>query len=150
MADHFATFSMTSEPDQLQRMRSWLWTALVGQGLPLDDCARLLLAVGELCNNAIKHAYGGVTGQPIRVSLEAQPAQVVIEVEDWGRRFEADRYSAPDLEATPDHGLGLYLVRSIADEATVDVDRGAGTRWTLVKRRRPDWAVPGEGLGSTG
>ncbi len=129
------SLAMTSDSDQLARMRSWLWTALVGQGLALDECAKLILAVGELCNNAIKHAYDSRGGQPIRVSLDARPERLVIEVEDWGRTFDASRYRPPDLEAAPERGLGLFLVRSIVDEIAFDVAREAGTRWTLVKYR---------------
>jgi serine/threonine-protein kinase RsbW len=130
-----ASFSMTSDPDQLARMRSWLWTALVGQGLALDECAKLLLAVGELCNNAIRHSYDGRGGQPIRVALAARPDRLVIEVEDWGRAFDASRYRPPDLDAVPERGRGLFLVRSVVDEVAFDVVRAAGTRWTLIKYR---------------
>jgi serine/threonine-protein kinase RsbW len=137
-----ATLSITSDPEQLGRMRSWLWTALVGQGLALDECAKLLLAVGELCNNAIKHAYDGQGGHCIRVSLEADSRRLVLEVEDWGRPFEATRYRPPDLDAAPEHGLGLFLVKSIVDEVAFDVAREAGTRWTLVKYRRDAPAAP--------
>jgi anti-sigma regulatory factor (Ser/Thr protein kinase) len=129
------TFSMTSDPEELLRMRSWLWTMLVGENLALDDCSRLLLAVGELCNNSIKHAYGGAAGQPIHVSLEATADQLVIEVEDWGTPFDPAHYVAPDLETVPDRGMGIFLVNSIADRVAVDVERSAGTRWTLVKYR---------------
>jgi len=115
-------------------MRSWLWTVLVGQGLALEECGKLLLAVGELCNNSIKHAYQGAKGQPIRISLTARSDQLVIEVEDWGTPFDASRYRQPDLEATPEKGLGLFLVRSVVDQLLVDVERTAGTRWTLIKR----------------
>jgi serine/threonine-protein kinase RsbW len=133
-----ASLSMTSDPEQLARMRAWLWTALVGQGLALDECAKLLLAVGELCNNAIKHAYDGQGGQPIRLSLDADPARLTVEVEDWGRPFDASQYRAPDLDAAPEHGLGLFLVKSSVDEIAFDVAREAGTRWTLVKYRSGD------------
>jgi two-component sensor histidine kinase len=59
----------------------------------------LLVAVGELCGNAIKHAY------------EVAPAS-----------RSACR-------------LGLHLVRSLTDEASFDVARPRGTRWTLLSRR---------------
>ena len=132
---HSTTFSMTSEPEELARMRSWLWTVLVGQGLALEECGKLLLAVGELCNNSIKHAYEGMRGRPIRISLVAGPEQLVIEVEDWGKPFDESRYRQPDLEATPSQGLGLFLVRSVVDQLVIDVERDSGTRWTLIKRR---------------
>lgn len=153
---------MTSDAHELARMRSWLWTALIGYGLPLEEASGLLLAVGELCNNSIKHAYGGVAGRPIRIAVDASGGDVVIEVEDWGRPFDEARYVPPDLDAVPEGGLGLFLVRTIADELTFDVQRECGTRWRLVKRRQPGWpgaadaapsiaseATPGTAAGSS-
>ncbi len=130
-----ATFTMTSEPEQLARMRSWLWTQLVGQALPLDACSAVLVAVGEICNNVIKHAYGGAPGQPITLALRALPDRIVVDVEDEGVPYDPRNYRAPDLEGVPEHGVGLLVVRQSVDEVAFDVARPRGTRWTLVKRR---------------
>ena len=134
-ADREETFTMTSAADQLVRMRSWLWTALVSEDLPLEECASLLVAVTELCTNSIKHAYQGRPGQSIHVILRAALDRVVLEVEDFGIPFDPARYVPPDLDATPDHGLGIFLVRRIANRVDCDVERERGTRWTLTKYR---------------
>jgi sigma-B regulation protein RsbU (phosphoserine phosphatase) len=136
-APRLERLTITSEPDQLVRMRSWLWTALVGENMPLDDCAALVLAAGELCNNSIKHAYRGVAGEPIHLLFRASEDEIAIEVEDFGVPFDPSQYVPPDFEARPDHGLGLHLVNQIADRVAVDVARERGTRWTLI-RHRPD------------
>ena len=138
-APRLERLTITSEPDQLVRMRSWLWTVLVGENMPLDDCAALVLAAGELCNNSIKHAYRGVAGQPIHLLFRASEDEIAIEVEDFGVPFDPSRYVPPDFDALPEHGLGLHLVNQIADRVAVDVARGRGTRWTLI-RHRPDGA----------
>jgi hypothetical protein len=39
-------------------------------------------------------------------------------------------------EAMPEHGMGLYLVRQIADRVSFNVARERGTQWTLVKYRQ--------------
>jgi anti-sigma B factor antagonist len=97
--------------------------------------AELVLAVGELCANSIEHAYEGRAGQPIHVSVAGHADRLVIEVEDFGRAFDRSRYTEPDLDSLPDHGLGIHLVHRIADSVAIDVARAAGTRWTLVKYR---------------
>jgi serine/threonine-protein kinase RsbW len=129
------TFTMTSDADQLARMRSWLWTQLVGQALPLEDCSSVLVAVGEICNNVIKHAYAGEPGHPIAIALSALPDRLVIDVEDEGAPYDPASYAPPDLETVPERGMGLFLVRRSVDEVRVDVARPRGTRWTLVKYR---------------
>jgi len=139
------SFSISSEAEHLARLRGWLREGLTGLGVDRSRQAALVLAVGELCANSIKHAYDGRGGQPINVSLRGYDDRVVIEVEDFGRTFDPGRYVEPDLDSLPDHGLGLHLVHRIADSVSVDVRRDRGSRWTLVKyrpgHRPPDGAV---------
>ncbi len=140
-----STFSMTSEAEHLLRLRKWLREELAGHGVPKQDQPNLLLAVGELCANSIQHAYEGRAGQPIMVSVRSSDNSVVIEVEDFGKPFDADRYESPNLEAVPESGYGIFLVKTIADSLSIDVARERGTRWTMVKYlpgRRPA-ATPG-------
>ena len=143
---------MSSEAEDLARLRAWLRGALGDLGVERAVQAELVLAVGELCANSIEHAYEGRAGQPIHVSVTGHPDRLVIEVEDFGRSFDRSRYIEPDLDSLPDHGLGIHLVHRIADSVAIDVARAAGTRWTLVKYRpgaRPA-AAPGPMGGSSG
>jgi serine/threonine-protein kinase RsbW len=128
-------FSMSSEAEDLARLRAWLRGALGDLGVERAVQAELVLAVGELCANSIEHAYEGRAGQPIHVSVAGHADRLVIEVEDVGRAFDRSRYTEPDLDSPPDHGLGIHLVHRIADSVAIDVARAAGTRWTLVKYR---------------
>jgi anti-sigma regulatory factor (Ser/Thr protein kinase) len=131
-----STFSMTSEAEHLVRLRKWLRDELAGHGVPKQEQSNLLLAVGELCANSIQHAYEGRGGQPIQVSVRSSADSLVIEVEDFGKPFDADGYETPDLDALPDRGYGLFLVKTIADSLSFDVARERGTRWTMVKYRQ--------------
>jgi anti-sigma regulatory factor (Ser/Thr protein kinase) len=131
-----STFSMTSEAEHLLRLRKWLREQLAGHGVPKQEQPTLLLAVGELCANSIQHAYEGRAGQPIKVSVRSSDDSLVIEVEDFGKPFDAERYQRPDLEAVPDSGYGIFLVKTIADSLSIDVARERGTRWTMVKYRQ--------------
>jgi anti-sigma B factor antagonist len=126
---------MSSESSQLARLREWLRDELADLDVDRATRATLVLAVGELCANSIEHAYEGRGGQPIHVSILGLEDRLVLEVEDFGRAFDAGRYVEPDLDALPDHGLGVHLVYRIADSVSVDVRRERGTRWTLVKFR---------------
>jgi serine/threonine-protein kinase RsbW len=135
---------MTSEAEHLLRLRKWLREELAGHGVPKQDQPNLLLAVGELCANSIQHAYEGRAGQPITVSVRSSDDSLVIEVEDFGKPFDADRYESPNLEAVPESGYGIFLVKTIADSLSIDVAREHGTRWTMVKY------LPGRGPATLG
>jgi serine/threonine-protein kinase RsbW len=129
------TLTLTSDPEELERMRAWLRQTLAACGASAEDAAAILTAVGELCTNSIKHAYDGRGGQPIQLRATAFDDRIVVEVEDFGRPFDAARYVAPDLDALPEHGVGLFLARELVDSLSSDVARARGTRWTLVKYR---------------
>jgi anti-sigma regulatory factor (Ser/Thr protein kinase) len=139
---HVARFTMTSEAQQLARTRSWLWTQLVGQALPLEECSSVLVAVGEICNNVIKHAYSGEPGRPIAITLSVFPDRFVVDVEDEGAPYDPRNYAPPDLDAVPERGVGLFLVQHSVDEVAFDVARARGRRWTLVKYRARPAASP--------
>jgi anti-sigma regulatory factor (Ser/Thr protein kinase) len=137
-----AVFTMTSDPAELASMRAWLREALAAHGLPAQPAADVLVAVGELCTNAIVHAYERTPGRPIRVAVAGFDDRVEIAVEDFGVRFDPSHYTPPpldatgqDIEAVPEHGMGLYLVRELVDAVTHDPARARGNCWTLVKYR---------------
>ena len=75
-------FSMSSEAEDLARLRAWLREALEGLGVDRAMRAELVLAVGELCANSIEHAYEGRGGQPINVSVLGHPDRLVAPVLD--------------------------------------------------------------------
>lgn len=127
------TLVITSESAQLARVRAWLDEQLSRRGVDGGTRSALQVAVGELATNAIKHAYEGQSGQPIRISVESREDRVVIHVEDFGKPFDPGGYRQPNLDEMNEHGVGLYIVKRLADELSFDLARERGTRWTLVK-----------------
>lgn len=105
----------------------------------LGDPVRLEQAIANLVGNALKH--GPDEGQ-VRVGVQTTDGKVVISVEDDGpgipedqreRVFERGARTAA-AEGTPGLGLGLYIVRVVAEAhgGTVFVDPDAeGTRFVL-------------------
>ena len=91
----------------------------------------------------------GQAGQPIQVSVSSSDESLVIEVEDFGKPFDAERYRGPDLDAVPNSGYGLFLVKTIADSVSFDVARPSGTRWSIVKYRPGRGPTPGAAGGKT-
>lgn len=141
-------FSMTSEPANLAGMRAWLRATLARHGLGSDGIAALVLAAGELCANAIEHAYGGAAGQPIKLSVGGAAGRLVVEIEDFGEPFDPRRWDVVSAEPLPERGYGLAIARAMTDELSFDVARERGTRWTLVRyltgsRPRRDSFHPG-------
>lgn len=101
----------------------------------------LLLAVSELCSNAVRHASGAVGSVHLRSWTEADA--VVVEVtDDGGTLALPDLHTEPELpDPEAEQGRGLFLVRELADEVSTRVEDGR-TVVRLVKH-----AVVGAGDG---
>ena len=97
------------------------------------DRELVVLAAGELCANAVEHAYPPGSDAAVEVALAREPGGVLtLVVRDRGR------WRPPPADPG-DRGRGLGIVRALMH--TVDVDQGAdGT--TVSARYRPGAAPP--------
>jgi len=109
------------------------------EGGRLDD---LRLAVSEASANAIE-AYGriGRPGETITLRLLARPGTIEVEIRDEAGGFDPDELVPHPPVETPERlhherGLGVPLMRTLADEVTFDVaDGGTTVRLVLNDRR---------------
>lgn len=115
----------------------------------LGDPVRLEQAIANLVGNAIKH---GPSDGEVRVGVVARGDRAVVSVEDDGPGIPADQRErvfergarGPAPQTTPGMGLGLYIVRVVAEAhgglAFVD-DSPTGTRFVLdLPLIKPDGA----------
>jgi serine/threonine-protein kinase RsbW len=95
--------------------------------------ADLKLALTEAASNSVRHAYGEDDVGVVEISYELLPDRLVIEVTDEGEGFDlAEAAGAP--EELSEGGLGLAIIRAIADE--VEIGRqadGKGSRLRFEK-----------------
>jgi serine/threonine-protein kinase RsbW len=79
----------------------------------------LNLALEEILANIISYGYADSREHEITVSLDAQPGEVRVDVEDDGRPFNPlespEPYSGDSLDDRPVGGLGIHLVRALMD-----------------------------------
>jgi anti-sigma regulatory factor (Ser/Thr protein kinase) len=78
-----------------------------------DRIADVVLAVGEATSNAIEHAYRGREGT-VWLRATAEPDLLVVEVLDQGRWR---------LDAGPERGRGLGIMRALVDEVAIESTR---------------------------
>lgn len=113
--------------------------ALTGLGqlreIPEDTMADLKLALTEAVSNSVRHAYGPEGEGSVGVRYELHPDRLEIEVVDDGEGFDPEESPSVDGEELSEGGLGIAIIRSIADEFEIrsspDV-RGSALRF--VKR----------------
>ena len=97
-------------------------------GLSGDDCAAVNLVLDELVSNIIKYGYDDDGEHRIAVVVEVDGGVLTVSVDDDGKPFNPIEIPPPDLERPieerPIGGLGVYIVRSLAD--TLDYRREHG------------------------
>lgn len=102
--------------------------------LPDEVLADLKLAITEACTNAVRHAYEGGEGV-VELSYELHPDKVVVEVADDGNGFDDQPVKAPvDEDELVEGGLGIAIIRALADEFEVSAREHGGSTLRFVKR----------------
>jgi serine/threonine-protein kinase RsbW len=103
------------------------------RAFPEDTLADLKLALTEACSNSVRHAYADDDGR-VDISFELLDDRLIVEVADDGSGFEpadADRNGDEELS---EGGLGIAIIRSIADEVEIGGGpEGRGSRLRFVK-----------------
>jgi serine/threonine-protein kinase RsbW len=112
---------------------------LVAVPVEADAVDSLLLAVSELCSNAVRHASGAPGS--IHLRAWAEVGDVHIEVSDDGGSLEWSEQrpeELPDPEA--EQGRGLFLVRELVDDVSTSIVDGRSV--VRVVRRAVVGGVP--------
>jgi serine/threonine-protein kinase RsbW len=95
-----------------------------------ETLADLKLAFTEACSNSIRHAYPEGTGK-VEILYQLQDDRLVVEVLDRGRGLSNG--SAKGDDAAREGGLGLAIIRAVADEVDLGEREGGGLRLRFVK-----------------
>lgn len=75
------------------------------------------LALHEICNNVIDHAYGHERGQiKLCFQFDESVNGVFIDVYDSGRQCNISEIKSPDLSQPQIGGYGLFLAQQLVDE----------------------------------
>jgi serine/threonine-protein kinase RsbW len=104
--------------------------------LPEELVADLKLALTEAVSNSVRHAYGEGGGF-VSVAYELGQDSLSVEVVDDGEGFDPERPPALEGEELTEGGLGIAIIRTIADDFELDSRPGVrGSRLRFAKRLR--------------
>jgi serine/threonine-protein kinase RsbW len=99
-----------------------------------DAMADLKLALTEAVSNSVRHAYGEDGDGHVDITYRLEPDRLRIEVVDDGNGFDPDEAPALDGEELSEGGLGIAIIRTIADEFEIQSKPGArGSRLRFTK-----------------
>src|SRR5215467_10062302 len=98
--------------------------------------ADLKLALTEAVSNSVRHAYADGAGF-VSIAYELNGDTLAVEVVDDGKGFDPDRPPPLEGEELTEGGLGISIIRTIADEFELHSTPGVrGSRLRFVKRLR--------------
>lgn len=109
-----------------------------------EFASHVVSAVSEAFNNIVMHGYqreGNGQSETITLEIDIESDGLLVRIEDFGESFDPRSVADPDLEALPESGLGLYIIRSFVDEFSYAP--GRPNRMTLRKGARPSASAAG-------
>jgi anti-sigma regulatory factor (Ser/Thr protein kinase) len=107
----------------MHELQSFVATFAAELGLAANEKARILIVIEELFTNLSRYGYPSQPGPEgvAEVTLELEGSQLTIEFSDDGQAFDPLANTALNLDqpikTRPVGGLGLHIVRGLADEA---------------------------------
>jgi serine/threonine-protein kinase RsbW len=103
-------------------------------GLSEELLADLKLALTEAVSNSVRHAYSEGSGF-VSIAYEIRSHILAVEVVDDGEGFDPERPPALEGEELTEGGLGIEIIKTIADEFELQSQAGArGSRLRFAKR----------------
>ena len=103
-------------------------------GLSDELVADLKLALTEAVSNSVRHAYAGGRGF-VSIAYELDAGRLAIEVVDDGAGFDPERPPMLEGDDLTEGGLGIAIIRTIADEFELQSRPGVrGSQLRFAKR----------------
>jgi serine/threonine-protein kinase RsbW len=85
---------------------------------------QVVSAFVEAFNNAVVHAYRDLDPGSVEIDLRVDADAIELQVCDHGRAFRIEEVKEPDLDALPEGGLGIYIIKQFMDHVHYEAAPG--------------------------
>jgi serine/threonine-protein kinase RsbW len=113
-------------------------------GFPEEEVAKIEMAVDEACSNVVEHAYAAKKEwrwkhrhPEIRLDVRGEDNKLIIEINDYGQRFDFTEYRPDNIEERirkgRTGGYGIAIMRQFMDEVQYHSSDSTGNTLRLVK-----------------
>lgn len=131
-------FHTAGDPDSLATLTE-AWQQVAGEaGLSADAAFRGRTVLEEVVTNAYQHGGSG-RNEDIRVRFQPAEHDCRIEIRYPGAEFDLTAAEAPQIDLSVDErpigGLGIHLVRNLADDLRYRHESGTNTVVAIIRER---------------
>jgi len=98
-----------------------------------ETLSDLKLALTAACTNSVRHAYREGRAGTVEILYQIEPDRLVVEVADDGQGFEPADLGGRGNGDLSEGGLGIAIIRAVADEVEIDERESGGSRLRFVK-----------------
>ena len=141
LEDLSLTLNVAAQPAAVPPALEALERLLESAGAGAEECSEVRLMAEEVLMNIVAYADAGDTPGAIRLQCLCSPDHLRLEFRDSGRPFNPLEVPSPDLRAPLEQralgGLGIHLIRALADAISYDNSEGCN-RLMLIRRRRQE------------
>ena len=111
---------------------------LRGEDVPQLFIQESVLALHELLNNLIEHAYGGAERGIIGIEMTFEQQKLVLVTTDQGKtnKMDLDQIEMPDPIDLAEGGYGLAIIQALVDSIDYRLQDGKNT-WRLERKISP-------------
>lgn len=131
--------ALQAQLSETARLADWVAGVTAAHGLSGDLAFRLDVCVSEAVGNIIAYAFDDPAGHTVAVAAERLGDALTVAIEDDGRPFDPLQVSPPEipasLEDAPIGGLGIHLIRTMADEVRYERQGGRNRLWMAFRER---------------
>lgn len=138
-----ASLRMRNDLSELSRLAEWVQVWAEQHGVAEQTAQFVDLCSTEAVTNIMTHAIADARASEVRVLLERQGSDVVLQIEDDGVAFDptaAEPVPLATMESTRLGGWGIRIVRRFSDEIRYRRVDGRNCL-TLVFRQQPPVAA---------
>jgi serine/threonine-protein kinase RsbW len=101
--------------------------------LSAETLSDLKLALTEACTNSVRHAYREGRSGTVEIDYQIEPDRLVVEVTDEGAGFQPGERARDGNGDLSEGGLGIAIIRAVADEVEIGERESGGSRLRFVK-----------------
>lgn len=125
-----------SDPKYLKLIREIVKGFLHASNYDKDDAMMIVLAVDEAASNIIKYGYDNAKDGTIDLKMSDEDEKIIFVLRDYGKKCDPVKFESRKLDDVRPGGLGLYLMKTIMDDVSYNVDLDVGTELYMTKKKQ--------------